>query len=54
MMSKKKRKINKLIDGFVEVEFLIPNNNKTKLIKRDEKKLSQNEFVEFLMHGNLR
>ena len=51
---KKKRKINELIDGFVEVDFLIPNNDKTKLIKRDEKKLSQNEFVEFLMHGNLR
>ena len=47
-----KKKINKLIDGFVEVEFLIPNNDKTKLIKRDEKKMSQNEFVEFLMSGN--
>lgn len=48
-----KKKINKLIDGFVEVEFLIPNNDKTKLIKRDEKKMSQNEFVEFLIYGNL-
>ncbi len=47
-----KKKINKLIDGFVEVEFLVPNNDKTKLIKRDEKKMSQNEFVEFLMYGN--
>ena len=42
-----------LIDGFVEVEFLVPNNDKTKLIKRDEKKMSLNEFVEFLMHGNI-
>jgi len=48
-----KKKINKLIDGFVEVEFLIPKNDKTKLIKSDEKKMSQNEFVEFLMYGNL-
>ena len=47
-----KKKINKLIDGYVEVEFLTPNNDKTKLIKRDEKKMSQNEFVEFLMSGN--
>ena len=59
MMSKRKnlpnskKKINKLIDGLVEVEILIPNNDKTKLIKRDEKRMSQNEFVEFLMHGNL-
>lgn len=53
-VKKKKGKINKLIDGFVEVEFLIPNNDKTKLIKRDEKRMSQNDFVEFLMHGNLR
>jgi hypothetical protein len=43
--------VRKLIDGFVEVEFLIPNNDKTKLIKRDEKKMSQNEFVQFLMYG---
>ncbi len=49
-----KEKIKKLINGFVEVEFLGPNDDKTELIKRDEKKMSQNEFVEFLMHGNLR
>jgi len=48
-----KKKINQLIDGFVEVEFLVPNIDKTKLIKRDEKKMSQNEFVEFLIYGNL-
>ena len=36
------KKVRKLIDGFVEVEFLIPNNDKTKLIKRNEKKMSQN------------
>jgi hypothetical protein len=44
--------IKELIDGFVEVEFLVPNNNKTKLIKDDEKIMSQIEFVEFLMTGN--
>jgi hypothetical protein len=49
-----KKNINELIEGFVEVEFLVPNNDKIKLIKGDEKKMSQNEFVEFLMHGNLR
>lgn len=49
----RKKKINQLINGFVEVEFLVPNNDKTKLIKRDEKKMSQNEFIEFLMYGNL-
>lgn len=49
-----KKKINKLIDGFVEVEFLVPNIDKTKLIKHDEKKMSQNEFVEFLMYGSFR
>jgi len=49
-----KENINELIDGFVEVEFLVPNNDKTKLIKHDEKKMSQNGFVEFLINGNLR
>ena len=48
-----KKNINKLIEGFVEVEILVPNIDKTKLIKREEKKMSQNEFVEFLMYGNL-
>jgi hypothetical protein len=48
-----KKNINKLIEGFVEVEILVPNIDKTKLIKREEKKMSQNEFVEFLMCGNL-
>lgn len=49
-----KKTINKLIDGFVKVELLVPNNNRTNLIKRDEMKLSQNEFVQFLMDGTLR
>jgi len=49
-----KENINELIDGFVEVELLVPNDNKTKLIKHDEKKMSQNEFIEFLINGNLR
>lgn len=44
--------IKELIEGFVEVEFLVPNNDKTKLIKDDEKIMSQIEFVEFLMTGN--
>jgi hypothetical protein len=48
-----KKNINKLIEGFVEVDILVPNIDKTKLIKREEKKMSQNEFVEFLMYGNL-
>jgi len=46
-----KKKINKLIEGFVVVEFLIPNHDKTKLIKRNELKMSQNKFVELLMRG---
>jgi hypothetical protein len=41
-----------LIEGFVEVELLVPNNDKTKLIKYDVKKMSQIEFVEFLITGN--
>jgi hypothetical protein len=45
---------NELIEGFVVVEFLVPNNDRTKLIKFDKKKMSQNEFVEFLMHGYLK
>jgi hypothetical protein len=49
----RKKNINQLIDGFVEVEILAPNIDKTKLIKHDEKKMSQNEFVEFLIYGDL-
>jgi len=49
-----KENINELIDGFVEVEFLVPNNDKTRLVQSDEKKMLQNEFVEFLMNGKLR
>ena len=42
-----------LIDGFVEFELLVPNDNNSKLIKSREIKMSQNEFVEFLINGNL-
>lgn len=45
--------VNELIDGFVEVELLIPNHERTKLIRKDIYKMSQNKFVEFLISGNL-
>jgi len=48
----KKKAGNELIEGFVVVEFLIPDIYKAKLIKQDEKKMSQNKFVEFLIRGN--
>jgi len=48
----KKKAGNELIEGFVVVEFLIPDIDKAKLIKQDEKKMPQNKFVEFLMYGN--
>ena len=49
-----KKKVNKLINGFVEVEILIPNKGWTKLIKSHEMKMSQNEFVDFLIKGNFK
>jgi hypothetical protein len=48
----KKKSGNELIEGFVVVEFLIPDIDKAKLIKQGERKMSQNKFVEFLTHGN--
>jgi hypothetical protein len=48
----KKKAGNELIEGFVVVEFLVPDIDKKRLIRQGEKKMSQNEFVEFLMHGN--
>lgn len=45
--------MNELIEGFVEIELLIPNHEKTGLISRGLFKISQNEFVEFLIRGNL-
>jgi hypothetical protein len=49
---KKRKAGDELIEGFVVVEFLAPDADKTKLIKQADKKMSQNLFVEFLMHGN--
>jgi len=49
-----KEKTDKLVDGFVEVEFFVPNDDNTKLVLSDKKKMSQNEFVEFLITGKLR
>ena len=48
-----KGQINELIDGFVVFELLSPNHEKTKLITQDIYKISQNNFVEFLISGNL-
>jgi hypothetical protein len=45
---------NELIHGFVEIELLTPNRERTKLISEDLYKMSQNEFVEFLISGNLK
>jgi len=48
-----KGQINELIDGFIVFELLSPNHEKTKLITQDIYKISQNNFVEFLISGNL-
>ena len=45
---------NELIHGFVEIELLTPNPERTKLISKGVYKKSQNEFVEFLISGNLK
>lgn len=47
-----KKYLNELVEGFVIVEFLVPDVPNAKLIKKNEKKMSQNEFVEFLKYGN--
>ena len=43
-----------LIPGFVEIELLTPNTERTELITKSTRKISQNEFVEFLKSGNLK
>ena len=48
-----KENINELIDGYVVIELFVPNRNKTKLISQNKFKLSQNEFLEFLITGKL-
>ena len=45
---------NELIHGFVEIELLTPNPERTKLISKGVYKIFQNEFVEFLISGNLK
>lgn len=45
--------INDLVDGYVIIELFIPNRNKTKLISQNKFKLSQNDFLEFLITGKL-
>ena len=45
---------NELIHGFVEIELLTTNPERTKLISKGICKISQNEFVEFLISGNLK
>jgi len=45
---------NELIHGFVEIELLTPNPERTKLLSKGVDKISQNEFVEFLINGNLK
>jgi hypothetical protein len=46
--------IYELIPGFVEIELLNPNHERTELITKSTHKISQNEFVEFLKNGNLK
>lgn len=46
--------IYELIPGFVEIELLNPNHERTELIAKSTHKISQNEFVEFLKNGNLK
>ena len=48
------RRQTELIHGFVEIELLTPNPERTKLISKGVYKKSQNEFVEFLISGNLK
>ena len=48
-----KENINVLSDGYVFIALFVPNRNKTKLILQNELKLSQNEFLEFLITGEL-
>jgi len=53
----KKKKTDKgfiyeLIPGFVEIELLIPNDERTELVTKSIRKIPQNEFVEFLKNGN--
>jgi hypothetical protein len=48
-----KKNINELIDGYVVIELFVPNRGKTKLISQSKFKLSQNQFLEFLITGKL-
>ncbi len=56
-VKKKKTNNNKgqyeLIPGFVEIELLTPNRERTSLVPEGVYKISQNEFIEFLISGNL-
>ncbi len=44
---------NALIEGYVLIELFVPNRNKTRLISKGKLKLSQNDFLDFLMTGKL-
>lgn len=48
-----KTELSALVDGYVVIELFVPHRDKTKLVSQNKFKLTQNEFLEFLMTGKL-